>query len=292
MPKITYIERTFEAQTLATIARANAIVTEYQADGLRLTLRQLYYQFVARGWLENKQREYTRLGRIVSDARLAGLLDWDAIEDRGRRLERLATWTDPPDILRSSAEQFRLDIWGRQQCRVEVWIEKEALLGVIADVCDEQRVPYFACRGYTSQSAMWEAGHQRLRAYRAAGQEVVILHLGDHDPSGLDMTRDIRERLNLFCAENVMVRRIALNMDQVRKYKPPPNPAKATDARFAGYVQKFGTECWELDALEPGVLQRLILKHVKRYREDAPWELIRKKEQQGRAALTKIADNW
>ncbi len=111
-------------------------------------------------------------------------------------------------------------------------------------ICEELDVPYFSCRGYTSQSEMWAAA-QRLLGYIWAKQRqhVTILHFGDHDPSGIDMTRDIRERLSLFCGgEGFAVRRIALNMDQVRQYDPPPNPAKLTDTRVDAYLRKYGDD--------------------------------------------------
>src|SRR5262249_10346260 len=158
------------------------------AQGYNLTLRQLFYQFVSRDLIPNNVRSYKRLGSIINDARLAGLIDWSAIEDRTRNLHELPCWRTPAGIIRSCAQQYRTDLWAKQENRVEVWIEKEALAGVFERVCDELRVPFFSCRGYTSQSEMWVAGH-RLKRIIDAGQRPVILHFGDHDPSGMDMTR-------------------------------------------------------------------------------------------------------
>src|SRR5215467_8357308 len=155
------------------------------------------YQFVSRDPLPNRQSEYKRLGDIINDARLAGLVDWGAIVDRTRNIRALSHWSDPAAIVEAAANRFAVDKWADQPRRVEVWIEKDALVGVFEPVCDELDVPLFSCRGYTSQSEVWGAA-QRLERYLMAGQEVVILHFGDHDPSGLDMTRDIRERLRLF----------------------------------------------------------------------------------------------
>ncbi len=117
MPRIRYVDKDFKPATLETINRANAIIEEYRGQGYRLTLRQLYYQFVARGLMPNVQRNYKRLGAILSDARLAGLVDWDAIEDRTRNLEAYPTWRSPESMIEAVADQFRLDLWAAQPTR-------------------------------------------------------------------------------------------------------------------------------------------------------------------------------
>ena len=225
-PYIEYVSKNFRASTVALIDQANSIIEEYQAEGYMLTLRQLYYQFVARDLITNTQESYNRIGAVVNNGRLAGLIDWEAIEDRTRNLEYLATWSSPNSIVRSCARDFRTDKWARQPVRIEVWIEKEALAGVFERVCEDLEVPFFCCRGYTSQSEMWNAS-QRLIDYSENDQEIHLLHFGDHDPSGIDMTRDILDRLELFDCP-LTVKRLALNMDQVDEHGPPPNPAKVT----------------------------------------------------------------
>jgi len=291
MPKISYIDRAFAPGTQAIIDRANVILAEYEAQGFDLTLRQLFYQFVARGWIANREREYKRLGSIINDARLAGQIDWDRISDRTRELEEKARWAGPRAAIASLVRQFRTDVWAGQPCRPEVWIEKDALVGVIADVCDELAVPYFSCRGYVSQSSMWENA-QRLAGYQNDGQDAIVLHLGDHDPSGIDMTRDIQARLDLFVG-NVEVRRLGLSMDQVRQYGPPPNPAKITDSRFAGYLAEYGRESWELDALQPQVIAALIRDAIQGdLIDEANWREAQAKQERGRGLLQRTAGRW
>ena len=290
MPKIAYIDHNFNKRSRAIIGIANDKIREYLEEGMKLTLRQLYYQFVARDYIPNKQKEYDKLGALMNNARLAGLVDWSAIEDRTRNLQKNSHWTDPGQIIRAARDGFMVDHWQGQDKRVEVWIEKEALVGVIADICDELDVPYFACRGYVSASEMWSAA-MRIEEYADRGQSTCILHLGDHDPSGIDMTRDIEDRQALFggCMD---VRRIALNMDQVKKYSPPSNPAKVTDCRFEAYVDEFGPESWELDALEPKVLKRLIEKHVGKFRDPEVYQNTLDQEEKYRGVLEKVEDNW
>ena len=288
MPKIKYVDKRFGESSLKVIAWANKIIAAYMAEGYELTLRQLYYQFVSKDLIPNNQKEYDRLGKIINDARLAGLVDWNAIVDRTRNLQSLSTWETPGDIIETAAKSYRRDLWASQPNRIEVWIEKDALVGVIERVCNELRVPYFSCRGYTSQSEMWAAA-QRMAKYQDEGQEPVIIHLGDHDPSGIDMSRDIEERLALFMG-GMDVKRIALNMNQVEKYNPPPNPAKLTDSRCGPYIAKFGHESWELDALEPKVIGALIRKTVLSFRDDARWDDAANEESLEKQKLEEIAE--
>lgn len=291
MPKICYVEREFTESSLVLVNQSNAIIAEYAAQAFVLTLRQLYYQLVARDLIPNRQAEYKRLGSIVNDARLAGLIDWSAIEDRTRELRQLSHWSSPSEIVQTCAEQFHVDMWQGQKYRPEVWIEKDALVGVIEGVCRELDVPYFSCRGYTSQSEMWGGAMRMLAHVEKAGQTPMVFHFGDHDPSGKDMTRDIVDRLQLFMG-GVEVKRLALNMDQVEEYSPPPNPAKTTDSRYAAYIAEFGEESWELDALEPAVLADLIRKAVVSLQDKRKWREKVRERNQARVLLAKVADNW
>lgn len=291
MPFEQFIEINFKADTLKVIEQANTIIEEYQRQGFKLTLRQLYYQFVSRDLLRNKQSEYKRLGGIIDNGRQAGLIDWSAIEDRTRNLERPNVWSSPSQILNAVAEQYKEDWWLNQPVYPEVWIEKDALTGVIEPVCDEFRVPYFACRGYASQSEMYDAA-KRLQDIARRGRQPVIFHLGDHDPSGLDMTRDNGDRLSMFSGRGIRVVRLALNMDQIEQYDPPPNPAKDTDSRFSDYQAEHGDSSWELDALEPTVIDRLIRDALEAEIDPDEWAKSEVEEDKNRASLTAASNNW
>lgn len=285
--KKAYIYRRFNKKSSIIIDYANEIIEEYQAQGFTLTLRQLYYQFVSRNLMPNTQKDYGTLGSIINAARLAGLVDWEAIVDMTRNLRELPHWTNPRSILKDCVNWYQTDHWEGQAQKVEVWIEKDALIGVIEDVCRKWDAPYFSCRGYTSQSEMWVAA-QRLLRYKERGQEPVILHLGDHDPSGKDMSRDIEDRLSLFCYESIEVKRIALNLDQVKQYRLPPNPTKFKDSRSQDYVSSYGNECWELDALEPSVIVNLIESELLSFIDSVVWQGALDKEEEGRDKLKKL----
>lgn len=294
MAEIAYIEKRFKPATLARIEEARLIIDEYQQQGFDLTLRQLYYQFVARGLLDNKQTEYNKLGGTISDARLAGLIDWDTIVDRTRELRGLTHYSSPSERLDRAARSYHIDKWEEQDTRVEVWIEKDALVGVLDNCCPRLDVDYFSCRGYVSQSAMHEAAERIIDNY--GRQHWVILHLGDHDPSGIDMTRDIRDRLTLFCEYHDIdppeVKRIALTMDQIEELNPPPNPAKATDARFEDYRRRYGNESWELDALDPTTLAAIITAEVEAIRDEDLWQEAVERERREREQIRHVARNW
>lgn len=271
MSKEFFVDKNFKPATMRIIAQATQIIDEYLDMGFSLTLRQLYYQFVARDLISNTQQSYKRLGGIINDARLAGLIDWESIEDRTRNLKKNLHLNGPRHAIQVVRDQYGIDMWANQPKRVEVWIEKEALVGVIERVCTEMDVPFFACRGYVSQSEQWRA-YKRAHRNRFVDQDTVVLHLGDHDPSGIDMTRDNQDRLDLFMGgPGVTVERIALTMDQIDEYGPPPNPAKVTDSRWASYTHRYGYESWELDALDPTMLQELILEKVKNHRDEEAW---------------------
>lgn len=324
--RIRYIKKNFRPETMAMIEQANVICSTYSGS---LTLRQLYYQFVARDLLPNNQQSYNKLQSTISDARMAGEFDWDHIIDRTRNLAELPHWPSPARLIADAAAGYRTDLWAPQKKRVEVWIEKDAAIGTIERVCNLNAVPYFSCRGYTSASEMWSAG-ARLGEYLRNGEQVVILHIGDHDPSGLDMTRDIEDRLRTFIhqdwANDMMgygshtrgsikasmrhimhgkgseiqdhqqpweVRRIALTIDQIEEYAPPPNFAKTTDARFRAYQEATGLdESWELDALDPFVMEELIQDHIDGFRDDAALATAERKQEEDRLVLTNISNRW
>lgn len=292
MSKHQYIEQKFHRATLDAIETANTIIEEYQAQGFRLTLRQLYYQHVARGLIENTEKSYKKMGSIINDGRMAGLIDWDSIEDRTRNLQSLNKWGSPRQIIRAAYSSYREDKWLLQPNRIEVWVEKDALIGVIEGICQEYEVDYFACRGYTSQSEMRSAA-ERIRRYIENGQEVTIIHLGDHDPSGIDMSRDIYDRLDLFLeGDHCDVNRIALNYDQVTQYNPPPNPAKSSDSRFYDYQREYGDESWELDALEPRVIAALIEEEILGLRDEDKWIRAVDEEEQNKKSLRLVDQKW
>lgn len=293
MSCIKYREFKFKPATLALIERANEIIEDFENQGYTLTLRQLYYQFVGKALIENSQQSYDNLGKAITNGRLAGMIDWSSIEDN-HRTSAARGFFDEDELSAVSGIEVHLkfDQWMRQDTYVEVWVEKDALLGVIAKPCEKWLVPHMACKGYLSASEAWRAA-QRFEEMAAHGKRCLLIHLGDHDPSGIDMTRDNQDRLDLFAADaGIEVKRIALNMDQVQQYKPPPNPAKITDSRATGYLKAYGNKSWELDALSPSVIDALVTAEIKAIVDMDIWRATKAEQDEGRKIIAKIADHW
>jgi hypothetical protein len=299
-----FTPRDFQAKTLKVIRQANAIIEQYQRQGFRLTLRGLYYQFVQQNLIRNKQSEYKRLGEILNDARLAGLVDWDALEDTTRDLTPTPMWGDPGDahspaeFILDWGEHFKNNPWNNQPSYVEVWIEKSAGINIIAQPCRKWRTPYFACRGHVSASEMYDAA-KRLHDIAEMGRSVIVLHIGDHDPSGWQMTEDIARRLDLLTYGSVgalgpiQVRRIALTMEQIRRFNPPPQPGKVTDSRMGAYEREFGTsDSWELDALQPQFLRDLVDESISAEIDMELWDRDVEAEVEPRRLLLEAGHRW
>lgn len=305
MPLIKYQELRMSDERRRIVDQANIIVDEYKKQGYDLTLRQVYYQFIARDlfpatWADpvtkstNNERSYKKLGQIINDGRLCGLIDWEAIEDRTREMDGNTHWSSPDSIIRAVANQYMINKWADQPYRPEIWVEKDALEGVVGRVARKLDVPFFSCRGYTSQTAMWQNG-TRLKAVAMDGQIPVIFHLGDHDPSGIDMSRDIEERMRLFMGDEgdrLQFTRIALTILQVRQLNPPVNPAKVTDSRANSYIRNYGKDCWELDALDPTYIDNLISTHVNKIRDNKKFKVKTAQEQREKDLLLKTSQNW
>lgn len=305
----TFIDKRFNPKHSALVTTADAIMRRYASQGYDLSLRQLYYQFVAHHALPNTEQNYKLLGKVISDARLAGRLDWDCLVDRGRETTTNSHWESPADIIEASARQFRYNLWESQPWYVEVMVEKQALEGVLEPVCRRNDVPFTANKGYSSSSAMYQCG-KRLRDAFDDGKKVAIIYLGDHDPSGIDMSRDVEQRLMLFSEagewddsdqqcyldesyeDRYEVNRIALNIGQVRQYNPPPNPTKMSDTRADGYVRKFGGECWELDALDPEVLATLTETTIQSYLDTDLWNAAVLRQENAREDLKAMAADY
>lgn len=268
------------------------VLVEYKRMDIKLTLRQLFYQLVSRNIIANTQREYKNLGNLLSRARLAGIIDWDVIEDRGRQVEQASEWDSIQDVVKSAVSAFRLPRWAEQPDYVEVWCEKQALSSVIERICRELHVPMMINKGYSSQSAMYESS-KRIENDRN-GREACIIYLGDFDPSGEDMVRDIRARMEQFQA-SVHVKKLALTPDQVTTYKLPPNPLKTdtlgnlTDSRGHGFAAEHGNQSYEVDALPPEVLQKMVRNAIMEHMDLDLYARVKKEEERLKKKLIVVA---
>lgn len=262
----------------------NEIIEEYAAEGYRLTLRQLYYQLVSRDVIANNQKEYSKLSSLLVKGRMGGEVDWDIIEDRIRVPFIPYYVSDIKGAIQDTIDQYRLDRMKDQPVYIELWVEKDALSGVLKPISSYYHIHLMVNRGYSSASAMYDASKRFLRNDDKQG---FILYLGDHDPSGLDMIRDIQSRLNEFGA-NVEVEALALTTEQVKKYNPPPNPAKFQDPRASCYIEKFGRVSWEVDSLNPKILNSLIKNRINQLINIELFNKVIKQEEKDKNILRKI----
>jgi len=260
-----------QAKTLEIIDLCDQLLQGYERAGYVMSVRQVFYQFVSKGWMPNNEKTYNSVQSALNVGRMQGLISWTALEDRERALMGLPTQTSPAKALAALRREYRIDLWHNQPWRPEVWVEKKALVGVVERICARMRVDFFGCKGYSSQSEQWRAG-QRMAGRIRGGQRPIVFHLGDHDPSGIDMTRDNEEKLRIFTGTPVIVQRLALNMPQIEELQPPPNPAKMTDSRAADYVRQWGHSSWELDALDPPYIERLIEDAILKIRDPELWD--------------------
>lgn len=275
---------------MTTLEYARDIAQHYDGN---LTVRQLYYQLVARGHIENSTRSYKNLVANLSKARLRGTFPLDWLIDRGRTVHPNSHRFQPSidvaldnagrDLRRAPERHLGMGRWWGQPTQVSVWVEKEALSGVFEEPCNELGVGWFACKGYPSISALHDWVTQQADLLRWSRtlpwaepiQKTVILYFGDHDPDGWQIPRSAVETARQISITDaaeiprIEIYRVALNMDQIELYDPPPFPAKISSSRYNRYVEEHETDdAWELDALEPTVLEALIRSSVRaRFRQ-------------------------
>lgn len=258
-------------ETLAPIV--NDIIGDYD---IKLTVRQIYYRLVTKNVIPNTRSYYNSFDNILTRIREDGLVLWSAIEDRSREtIGGDISWEESPqrflegelDALKECWRRYSLPLWTSQESYIEIWIEKDALSTLASHVCNRYRVLLFPCRGYSS-------GTKLVEAVSRLPDHSVILYFGDHDPSGLQMQIDLKKRLRRYGSDMVM-EPIALTKEQIDEYGLSPNPVKKADTRSPEYIAKYGEECWELDALPPDVLQKIIDKTI---REHIDWEAWEKRQ--------------
>lgn len=254
--------------TLQYVDRVNEVLKDLR-DYWPLTLRQVYYQLVAAGNIQNNTGQYNKLSRILTKARLDGKVSWDAIEDRARSTLSSYRWGDSETYIKAATEQFlgyfRRDLLQSQGIAIEVWVEKDALSRVCERAADVYGVPVIVARGFSSVSYVHEC-RKRVLENRKNGKNTQILYFGDLDPSGWEMLPAMMETLKREMKLGDMVEgiRCALELNQVETYNLPKNPdaLKPTDTRAKKYMKLFGDLAVELDALKPSILEELVKESI------------------------------
>jgi len=274
--KIAYSSRSMHRSSQLLLNQMIKIIEDYEQRGYKLTVRQLYYQLVSRNVVSNDMSSYQRTSKVLQTGRMTGQVDWDTIVDRARVPRMRQQYPTMGSFVEAVKNSYRCLRWDDQEYYLEVLVEKEALAGILEPVTNKYHVLLLANKGYLSTSAMHDVA-QRIGMHEL-DRQCIILYMGDHDPSGMDMVRDIRDRLREFRCY-ARVERIALTMDQVGQYDLPPNPAKRTDPRSRGYSNEYGGRSWELDALNPEILTGVLKEHILRYLDVRKYEKAIRLEQ-------------
>ena len=256
-----------------------------------LTLRQVYYQLVARGFVQNNLRAYQKLSRILTKARLLKLVSWDTIEDRSRQTLYSAGWDDATDFVEDEVKDFlkgyRRSLLQSQSYALELWIEKDALSRVCHRIAFDYCVPVIVAKGFSSVTYVHE-GRKRIEQNYMQGKLTRILYLGDFDPSGWSMLPAILDTLQneMKLGDQVQGIRVALTKGQVAQFRLPTSPdaIKKRDTRAKKFVQEFGDVAVELDALPPLTLEQLIREAIENNLDMSKFEAesVREEEERNR----------
>lgn len=332
------------------VKKMDAVIKDFfHQRGFKLTLRQLYYQLVGKDYIPNHDAVYKKLSGILDDCRYSGLVDWKAIEDRGRVPHLDYYVRDVPDALDDTINHYKLDRQRDQDFHIEIWTEKDAISAILKRITQKFHVYLAVNKGYTSSSAIYSAYNRFVQAM-LNGKRVIVLYFGDHDPSGLDMVRDIDDRIRkmtlngrnmgpimqselystwgdsedfdlkyenedewwayrkfdfedeeesfvfnhdrAFLDWAFEVRQVGLSMEQIKELKLPPNPAKITDPRAKGYIEKYGNVSWEVDALDPEALMEIISAAVVDIIDMDKYEVITGQEEVDKKDLKVMVDKY
>ena len=289
MTKRQYIENNLRTDRRELLDEIIPIAEEYMAKGYQITVRQMFYQLVARGIVKNTNPAYDRTSEILKDGRLFGEIDWELIVDRGRQTIMPPEFQSISHLIRAAKTSYRSDRWKEQEYYVEVLVEKDALAGILEPVAKEYHVRLLADKGYPSISSMYDLAGRIEK--KQSEKKCVILYMGDHDPSGRDMVNNITRQMDLL-GINVEVDHIALTQDQILQYRLPVQYAKESDSRYEKFKEEFGPNSCELDALEPGVLRGILEANIKRYLDEDLYKQAIKKEEEDMAKLDTVADEF
>jgi hypothetical protein len=232
-----------------------------------ITGRGVGYKLFTAGLIASMSvNEMQKVYRLLRIAREQGDIPWEWIVDETRELERVSTWDDPEQYARTVARSYRRDFWNQQPVRVEVWSEKGTIRGVLKPVLDHYAVGFRVMHGFTSATAVNDI------AKDSDGRNLIVLYVGDFDPSGLYMSEcDLPQRIAEYGGDHVKFRRIALMPDQTAGLPSFPASDKRKDTRYPWFVKHHGTRCWEIDAMDPRDLRECVKEWIRQQIEPTAW---------------------
>jgi hypothetical protein len=253
-----------------------------------ITGRGIGYKLFTAGLIPSMARnEMQRVYRLLKEAREEGEIPWDWIVDETRSIERVSTWDDPAEFARCVARSYRRDFWNQQPHRVQVWSEKGTVRGVLKPVLDQYAVGFSAVHGFGSATLTYDT------AQDDDGRDLIVLYVGDFDPSGMFMSEeDLPARFAKYDGDHITLRRIALTLWQLEGLPYFPASDKRKDPRYKWFASSYGHNCWELDAMDPNDLRDCVEREIVSLIEPEAWrrcEIVNKAEQE---SLQTILDKW
>ena len=275
-------ERRTKAEVAELRATLHRVIRRYQP----MTVRQVFYQLVSMGAIGKTEQEYKgTVCRLLAEMRRDGELPWRWIADNTRWQRKPTTYRGLDHLLDETARLYRRALWEKQDAYVEVWLEKDALAGVLVTVTSEWDVPLMVTRGFASLSYL----HTAAEIIASVGKPAYLYYLGDRDPSGVVIDRKIEQDLRTFAPEaEIHFERAAVIPAQVALWNLPTRPTKTSDSRS----KSFEGESVEVDAIDPQRLRELardcIHQHVNEQELAATWAT----EEQERLTLREIAAKW
>ena len=273
------------AQSSLDLIKAMRVITEAAQP---ITGRGVGYKLFVQKLIRSVERNDMRaVYRLLLKAREQGIVPWEWIVDENRSLERTPTWDDPAEYARATVRDYRRDFWNQQPVRVEVWSEKGTVRGVLLPVLDHYAVGFRVLHGFSGATTI----HDVAQDYD--GRLLIILYVGDFDPSGMFMSEmDLPARLSKYDGDHIKLMRIALTRPQVRGLPSFPAADKRKDPRYNWFVANHGHRCWELDAMDPNDLRDCVEQEIKKLIEPVAWqrcEVVNKAEQ---ASLRTVLEGW
>jgi hypothetical protein len=260
-----------------------AIVAALKEDA-PMTVRQVFYRLVSNGVIAKSEAEYkSTVVRLLGEMRRAGEIPFGWIADNTRWMRKPDTHRSLESMLRNTAEGYRRQVWDNQDAYVEIWLEKDALSGVLYQETAKWDVPLMVTRGYPSLTYL----HSAAEAIAEEGKPAHLYYFGDYDPSGVDIPRKVEKDLRIFAPDaDITFTRVAVNEDQIRAFNLPTRPTKKTDSRSKG----FEGESVEVDAIPPRQLRAMVKECVDQHVDPIAYARLMAVEQAERETLGNLAD--
>ena len=277
------VRRGMSASSITMIERMRIIAEATQP----ITGRGVGYKMFVQNLIASMGREMRRVYRLLLKAREDEIIPWEWVVDETRAIERVPTWADPAEYARCVAQSYRRDFWDQQPHRVQVWSEKGTVRGVLQPVLDQYAVGFNPVHGFNS------ATDTRNAADDDDGRPLIILYVGDFDPSGMFMSEvDLPKRFAKYGGDHIKIIRIALTKAQTRGLPSFPAADKAKDPRYKWFVANYGKRCWELDAMDPNDLRNCVEREIKSLIEPDAWKRCEVVNAAERASLRDILKAW